>query len=101
METFTKQKFWAELEELGEDGVRERLIGKIYSSANHKKELAEEWLRVQEGIRSEIKENEIRSQNKESIDISRSAKNAAWVAAVCAAIAILISIAAICISISK
>lgn len=48
METFTKKQFWAELGEAGEDAVRERLIAGIYGSANHKKELAEEWLRVQE-----------------------------------------------------
>ncbi len=48
---FTADEFFAELEALGENRVRERLIGGVYGSGNSKKELAQEWLRRLETAR--------------------------------------------------
>jgi hypothetical protein len=42
MQTFTKEMFWAELEAIGKDVVRERLIAKVYGEVNYKKPLAED-----------------------------------------------------------
>lgn len=72
--TWTKKDFWAELEALGEEQVRERLATKRYGNVGDRKALAEEWLRVQEESRKDA------SQSAQ-IEIARSAKDAAWSAA--------------------
>lgn len=102
-ETWTKEQFWAGLEKLGEDVVRERIIAKTYNDV--RRGLAEEWLRLREEERMEASQSE-------QIDIARSAKDAAWEAAraahnaniiatlalIAAAIAIAVSILAIFLS---
>ena len=44
-ETFTAAKFWAKLDELGEEQVRLNIIGQIYGPNSDKLRLANEWLR--------------------------------------------------------
>src|SRR3990172_2933812 len=73
-ETFTRESFWAELEELGEEEVRTRVSTGTYSSGNKKRELAQQWLSDSERARNEASQSE-------QIDIARSAKDAAWEAA--------------------
>lgn len=82
-ETWTKEQFWAKLEELGEDVVRERIIAKIYDDV--RRGLAEEWLRLREESRRE-------ASSAEQMRIARSAKNAAWTAAISAIIAAICAI---------
>jgi len=79
-ETFTKEKFWAELDDLGEEEVRDRIVTGRYGAGNKKLQLAREWLRRRETER-------IEASNREQIRIARSAKNAAWAAAMAAIIA--------------
>lgn len=73
-ETFTADQFWSELDELGEEVVRKRVIAKVYGSGNNKLELAQEWLRRKEQSRDS-------AFKAEQTDIARSAKDAAWSAA--------------------
>ena len=87
-ETFTKEQFWAELDEAGEATVRERVITRRYGSGNNKLQLAEEWLRLKDVVRSE-------KTTREQLRISRSSRNAAWVAASAAVIAVVISVVAL------
>lgn len=101
MQEFTKKQFWAELEEAGEEVVRERVIAKRYGSGNYKLELAQEWLRLKEQERIEAKEVSSEMLTKEGLEITRSSKNAAWVAAICAVIAVFVSITALWVSLTK
>ena len=55
---FTAEEFFADLDDLGEAVVRERLIAGIYGSGNQKKELAQEWLRRREIAREAAAESE-------------------------------------------
>ena len=50
--TFTTQQFWAELDALGEETVRERVVVGAYGSGHNKKELAQEWLRRKDQARA-------------------------------------------------
>ena len=50
--TFTTQQFWAELDALGEEKVRERVAFGAYASGHNKKELAKEWLRQKDESRA-------------------------------------------------
>jgi len=72
------------LEEIGECKVRERLAGNIYGL--QERPIVEEWLLSKERERSEKKMDE-------NINIARSAKHAAWVAAIAALISALAAIA--------
>lgn len=101
METFTKAQFWAELEVLGEDVVRERVIAKVYGSGNRKLELAQEWLRVQEEKRTDARTTSAHELNVEALKTAKSAKNAAWVAAASALIAAIAAVVAIFLSGAK
>lgn len=84
-ETFTKEQFWAELDELGEEQVRVNLdVTKIYGDVGSKRALALEWLRRRDQSRSE-------TSNREQMRIARSAKNAAWIAAIAAIVAAIIA----------
>jgi hypothetical protein len=70
-ETFTAEQFFAECEALGEDKIRIRLAGKIYGDGNHKKALAQEWLRLREQTR-------IDHNNDTMLQTAISSKDAAW-----------------------
>jgi len=73
------------LEEIGEVKVRERLASNIYGT--QERGIVEEWLLTKERERNQKKTNEY-------IDIARSAKRAAWVAAIAALISALAAIMA-------
>ncbi len=73
------------LEEIGEVKVRERLAIDIYGT--QEKGIVEEWLLSKERERN-------RKKTDEYIDIARSAKCAAWAAAIAALISALAAIIA-------
>jgi len=84
--------FFASLDELGEERVRERLAqGRTYGVEKHR--LAQEWLRRRENSRSD-------ADSFEQKRIARSAKNAAWTAAIAAIIAAIAAVASIFLSLS-
>jgi hypothetical protein len=84
---FTRERFWAELERLGEEEVSLRIATGKYRDVHQKKSLAEEWLRLKDHERSESRHRASLASNAESLRIARSAKNAAWIAAIAATIA--------------
>lgn len=98
-ETFTKESFWAELDELGEDVVRERIAAGIYSSANRKLELAELWLSERERKRREAIESESLEAAKAAASAAKRASDAAERQATTAERALYTAIAAIIIAI--
>ena len=67
---YTPDGFFAELEQLGEDEVHNRVAAGIYSSANRKKELAELWLSRKDQARSD-------ADRSEALKTARSASAAA------------------------
>jgi L-fucose isomerase-like protein len=73
------------LEEVGEVKVRERLSGNIYGP--QERPIVEEWLLSKEREKSD-------KRMEEYIKIARSAKRAAWIAAIAAFISALAAIAA-------
>ena len=73
------------LEESGEDKVRERLASNIYGS--QERPIVEEWLLSKEREKSDKKVEEY-------LNIARSAKHAAWIAAIAALISAMAAIAA-------
>lgn len=73
------------LEEVEEDKVRERLASNIYGS--QERPIVEEWLLSKEREKSEKK-------MMESLNIARSAKQAAWIAAIATLISALAAIVA-------
>jgi hypothetical protein len=77
---FDKDVFYAELEEAGEETVRDNLLAKRYGDVSNKKAFAEEWLAQKARARNE-------SSQSEQIEIARSAKDAAWEAASAARVA--------------
>jgi hypothetical protein len=85
-----KEKLWASLEVAGERKVRENLAHGIYGE--RKKRLVEEWLRQTGEAHSEAQQERVNNLHTDEINIARSAKNAAWVAAGAAVIAALAAI---------
>ena len=73
----TKEEFWIELDAIGEELVRERVVTKKYGKAGDKLALAEEWLRIKEQERKD-------AIVQEHLDIARSAgrhaTTANWIA---------------------
>jgi hypothetical protein len=82
---------FAEFEELGEADVRLRLKMNHWLRGSPKTALAEEWVRAKDDAR-------IDASNAEHLRIARSEKNAAWIAAISAMIAIIISVIALYLS---
>lgn len=78
---FTREEFWAELEEAGEEEVRARVNTGRYTSGNKKRELAQQWLDKKVHERAELSERRKEASQSEQIEIARSAKDAAWSAA--------------------
>ena len=83
-----KEKLWSELESMGEDEVMLSIAHNRYNQA--KLALVYEWLRRQESSRNE-------SSRIEQRRIARSAKNAAWTAAIAAIMAAVCAIVALVI----
>jgi|EndMetStandDraft_9_1072997.scaffolds.fasta_scaffold100678_2 hypothetical protein len=88
-EAFTKAQFLSELDDLGEDRVRELLV-----SARHddKLSLIEAWLRQREGSRLE-------TSSKEHLELTRAAVNHALAANVRATLALAVSAIALLVAV--
>ena len=91
-----RERVWRELDALGEAEVRARLAQKIYGPRNIS--LVQEWLRRQSQSDLDSKESRNIVSNEEQIRIARSAKNAAWVAAIGAIIAAIVAVIALYLS---
>jgi hypothetical protein len=74
--------YFGDFERAGEDVVRNNLALKLY--VDKRAGLASEWLARKERSRREI-------SNSEQIRIARSAKNAAWLAAIAAIVAAIVA----------
>ncbi len=79
-------EFKRKIEETGENKVRERLASGIYGPK--KTPIVKEWLAYREKERNDVK-------YQETLLIAKSAKRAAWVAAVVAIISALVTVIAI------
>lgn len=86
-EYWTKESFWAELDEAGVDEVRVRLATKIYGDTNEKGGLAREWLLRREQLAVAEAQHARDAASAEHMRIARSAKNAAWAAVIAAMLA--------------
>ena len=95
----TEAEFWAELDALGEDRVRELVVTGRFSNANQELRLAEDWLRRKDEQRDDEKARGERLVARENLRIARSAKKAAWVAAKAAWVAAITSVIAVVISV--
>lgn len=82
-------EFLTSLDEMGEEQVKRVLARGAWNQRRTR--WAQGWLEAVNDTRSE-------RSNRESLTIARSAKNAAWAAAIAAMIAIPIAIGAMCIS---
>ena len=92
-EKFTKEEFWSELDELGEDEVRVRLyVQKRYGDASDKRALAEEWLRRKAAATHDAIE-------QEQLQIARDAARQARLANKIAAAAFIVSVIAVLIAV--
>ena len=93
-----RDEFFAELETTGELQVRTNIAQKYYGFHNGKMQLAEEWLRIKDQDRRDSADAREEAARREQINIARSAKNAAWVAAIAAIIAAICAAAAVIIN---
>lgn len=98
---WTKESFWADLDAAGPDEVRVRLATKIYGDNNEKGGLAREWLLRRDQAAAAEAERLKNAAIQEQISISRSAKNASWGAVIVATVALIVSIAALAVSLHK
>jgi hypothetical protein len=78
------EKRWADFEAKGEMRVRQELAERIYSEETTL--LALQWLAHLESARRASEFARIEASNREHIRAARSAKNAAWTAAIAAMI---------------
>jgi hypothetical protein len=84
----TKTEFYAQLEEAGEELVRERLARSHFGDRGDKRAMVVLWLEGKDQARRD-------TSNRESLRIAKSAKNAAWAAAIAAIIAAVCAVIAI------
>ncbi|MCL4416756.1 MAG: hypothetical protein M1371_10225 [Actinobacteria bacterium] len=80
---FDTEEFKSRLEKIGEEKVREYLANNVYRP--EEKQIVEEWL-------SSKKEKRINKNKDININIAKSAKNAAWIAAIAAIISAIAAI---------
>src|SRR4051794_40231020 len=92
--TITKEEFWATLEKLGEEEVRNRLAIGDYGDSGWRRGLVKEWLRRKDQERSEATNLALRRA-------ARSANTAAWIAAIAAIIAAICAIVSIAPAFSR
>lgn len=85
-----KKDFYNDLEQSGEDYVRESL--RLGRYQGRKAQLAQLWLEGREKTRLANDIETSKEANRDQIDIARSAKNAAWVAAIAAIMAVIAAI---------
>ncbi len=89
-----KDELRKQLDELGEQQVRENLAQKIYGEK--KIPLVNEWLRQkEEEERNTQREKGEREHRAEEIRVSKSARNAAWLAAIAAVVSAIFAIVAV------
>lgn len=93
-ETYTTAEKFAEWEALGEDVVRTQYNTGRFGDVGDKRALAKMWLDRKDQER-------IDASNSATLRIARSAKNAAWVAAISAIVAMIISVIALYLSATK
>ena len=62
---YFKEELWAELEELGEEEVRVRLVTKKYGDVGQKLVLVKEWLRRKDQSRTEESSRNSDASNRE------------------------------------
>jgi hypothetical protein len=84
-QTYTKAEKFAEWEALGEDAVRTKFELGHFGAGGDKRALAKMWLDQKERDR-------IEASNSANFRVARSAKNAAWLAAIMATIAAIVAI---------
>ena len=96
----TKELADREFVALGEKQVRDFVATNRYNKQKHA--LAEHWLREQADARVEAladtKDRRDAGLARENVAVARSAKNAAWVSNIMAAIAIVVSLVALYLS---
>lgn len=92
-ETYTKAEKFAEWDAMGEEVVRTKF--NLGHFGGDKSVLAKMWLDGKDQDRSDALEERKHASNSESLRIARSAKNAAWIAAISAMIAIVVSVIAL------
>ena len=85
-----QKKLYKKFEEMGEEAVRDALAGRLFDQI--KTHYANRWLEALERSRADTDRNREASVSEAQIDIARSAKNAAWIAATIAIVAMLITI---------
>ena len=82
------------LEETGEEKVRQNLASDVYGPK--KIPLVNEWLRKQEAERSSNQASIENIRQDKGLEITRSSRNAAYIAAFCAVIAVIMTIVTMC-----
>jgi len=85
-----KDEFWAELDALGEEQVRENIGLGLYREKKEK--FAKEWLRKKDQERLDERERSNDATNRESLDTAKSALTATRTSAVIAIIAIIVAV---------
>lgn len=92
METFTKERFWAELDQIGEEGVRERIVTKRFATHNHKLALAEEWLARRERATAHESASAAAKVTADAARTNRMTMYAAWSAVGISVLALIVSL---------
>ena len=78
-----REKLWPQLDELGEDVVRRKFANNEYES--FEEDEVEEWLRRQDIVNA-------LAESKNAAKVAKSARNAAWAAAIFALISIVLNV---------
>ena len=81
---------WEEIENIGEDAVREKVSLGLYSGARLRR--AKAWLEKKDQARSSESSRRKEASSSEQRRMARSAKNAAWVAAIAAIVAAIYAV---------
>ena len=87
------QDFRVQLDAMGEEAVREKLVGGLFG--DRRKEIAERWLLERDHQRSRSDQDRMLASMDEQARAARSAKNAAWGAAIAAIIAATVAVVSV------
>ncbi len=82
-----KKAFWSELDELGEDKVRE----KLENYGNRRRGAVDEWLRKKDQEKSDVRARSKEAISLESLKTAKTANNIMTVSAIIAVIAIIVT----------
>lgn len=77
MAALTKEEFWAQLEQQGEEHVRISLAAKRYGDVSNHRVLAEEWLHKKDRLRNEASRAEQASAAARAVEAAERAAEAA------------------------